>query len=61
MITGILTGASVDIVPSPVGRMEGMNSHAMWLRTHTPEYTVTHKDAKQVWGPAGSHYTAGSH
>lgn len=42
MIGGTLTGASVDMVASPVGRMEDMNTHAMCPRAHTPEYTVTH-------------------
>lgn len=39
----------MDRVPSP--GCEGLKESifAAWPRTHTPAYTVTHRDAKQVW------------
>lgn len=58
VIRGILTAASVDIVPSPAGRMKDMNTNTMWPRTHTPQYTVTHT---QMLKRGGGHYTTGSH
>lgn len=50
---------SMDLVPSPAGRMEDMNTstHAMWPCTHTPACTVTHTQAKQVWSPLYCRFT----
>lgn len=47
---GVQEEHPVDIVPSPGGRrMEGIHFWIVWPRTYTPAYTVTHRDAKQVW------------
>lgn len=46
---GVQEEHPVDRVPSP--GCEGLKESifAAWPRTHTPAYTVTHRDAKQVW------------